>query len=336
MTSLALLALLLCMPFSVHAVAPRMLFVEAGRNGKTGPVLTNGLTFCPHLFSSNGYSIKCEISSSYAEFQVGSKRVRYERFPPFFISGDSNEYVFPYSHVWGTHIIGCYGENDQKIEVEVKFGCPVEAPQPETVSQQTPTSATPQRATSRSDSPDSTYSVRKDYCISRKGTDHINRLPYGWEKDGTAVTYLPNDFDKHKTVGASTAVLVYKFMVPVESTYGIVVDMETRDYTEFNDVFVSCDGGVMLRKGSKARESNRPVKAYHNKKGRAKVSSSVDFNPHAISTKSTFKPGREYRCRIHARSTRTTVHGLILFPCFKNECTEDSPKWQSYLRICNV
>ncbi len=329
--------LLLPLLFVVVHAAPRMRFVEAGRDGKLGPVLTDGAQFCPDSFSSRGFSVRCEMNSPSVSFIVDGRTVRVERVKPFVLNGDSNGLVFAYKFVWGTHKIACVGSDNQRVEHVIKFGCPPAQSKPVPPP---PVPVTPQRATTRNDAPepenDSRYPVKKEYCVTRKGTDHVNKRPGDWVQSGTALTYRPDDYDKHKTVGASTAVLTYEFKVAVESTYGVVVDMETRDWTEFNDVFVSCDGGVTLRRGSKLHVANGPVKAYHNEKGRRKISSSVDFDPHAISTKMKLRPGVVYRCRVHARSTRTTVHGLILFPCWEDECNENSPKWRHYLGVCHV
>lgn len=174
-----------------------------------------------------------------------------------------------------------------------------------------------------------------DYCIYKVGTSHEeDPLPKGWEAKGTAVTYKPNS-NYGGVEPKDTAVLTYKFTVKYTSTYAVSLDMGTTHPTEHNDVFVRCQGGFNAMKANGDKfEAGAWVKAYHNKNGRATQAFTKDHDAHALSTKKTFQAGMEYTCSVGARSTKTTIYGLVLFPCKAMECQTSSKVWRSGVSEC--
>jgi len=128
--------------------------------------------------------------------------------------------------------------------------------------------------------------VNKEFCVTRKAAQFVGGKPKDWKyvKNG-ALVYKEGDMT-HDVDSPRRALLKYNLWVPKESNYGIVVDMTTIHPTEYNDVWLSCDQYLSLRK-----------------------------HAHSISTRYKLKPNTKYECTIGGRSTNVIVHGIILFPC---------------------
>ena len=180
---------------------------------------------------------------------------------------------------------------------------------------------------------------KRGYCmkLGAKGYRFVSGGlgAYSWFKTTNGMVFKPA-FNGRRTFRPGKW-LEYGIRVPVESHYGIVLDMTTKHWTEHNDVWLRWKNGrgIRLRKGkSSFVRGNNWIKAYHNKNGRAKASFSVDFRPHSFSTADVLKPGRTYSLYIAGRSSKVTVHRIIMFPCNGNNCHSGSGLWQRYLREC--
>lgn len=175
------------------------------------------------------------------------------------------------------------------------------------------------------------------YCVTKKGDDIEGSLPPGWTAEGTALTFRKGDGFGGTVKPKEGETLEYKFTVPYKGTYAFVLDMTTSGKSEHNDVWVRCDGGWTLRRfNGSVKEGNGFTKAYHNKGGRAQMANTVDFDAHQFSTKKVLMPGQTYTIEIAGRSTKTTINGIILFPCKGEECQQSSKVWKAGLDKCSV
>lgn len=280
-----------------------------------------------------GFSVECVVSNEESEvtFLVNGQVVREEKAKPFMLAGDLDGVIFPWhSFPWGDSTIECR-TSGHSVFVHVHIGCADENKEAIEDKELTEMAALHSRNV-----PAPTNEISKDYCVTRKGTDYVGDLiAPDWTASGTAVTYKAENYS-HAVDPPGTSILLYEFTVPVASNYAVVLDMHTRHWTEHNDVWVSCEHGLVLRRGIRRSTAEGPVKAYHNSNGRAKEAFSKDYDPHSISTLRTLVPGTNYACRIGGRSTRTTIHALILFPCEGLDCRAESEHWKNYLSTCVV
>lgn len=333
---MSFLTLLVTLTIVSTAIAvSELLIIEAGKNGKEGPVLLDGFSFCPTSFSKRGFSIECRIEGAKsASLYFAGDFEREENVRPFMIRGDSNGYVYAWEDFqWGEHNIGCMGDNDAQLSATGWFRCDSKStPMPKRESEPTHAPEPPRGW----EKPSSPIGVDQAYCVTKKGTDYSGRLQRGWEARGTAVWYKPWD-NYGGVTGPQTSILEYYVTVPVKSVYSFVLDMTTMHWTEHNDVWVSINAGFSLRKaGAWGPRGRQFFKAYHNENGRAKKAFSVDFNAHAFSTQTELLPGKKYKVSIGARSTKTGINGIIMFPCEGAQCVHTSSHWNHYLRICHV
>lgn len=125
------------------------------------------------------------------------------------------------------------------------------------------------------------------------------------------------------------------FKAPKTSRYAVVLDTTTRAGSEHNDVWMNIpDVGFRLQKnGSKPISRANWTKGYQNSKSRKALISSVDFNPHSISTGGVLSKDENYVFEISGRSSRVIVHRVIMFPCAENECFRGR-KWKKSLEFC--
>lgn len=325
--------------------AAELRIIEAGMNGRVGPELKDGFKFCPQSFSGKGFSVDCRIpGANSASFLEGSTVVRREGVKPFMRNGDdaSKGVIYPWnSYPKGAATIKCKGNNGVMLTASGEFACPKpSAPKsaPSAPKSNPPAPKPEPKPVVPKSLPATTGPLGVDgkYCVTKKGSQYASKTGSGWEKVGTAMWYeRTNPFGG--IVGPNVARLVYKFTVPAASHYGFTLDMTTSHPTEHNDMWVKCEGGLRLRRGNNlAPSGDKFFKAYHNDNKRAKKSFSVDFDPHSFSTINMLKPGVEYTCTVAARSTKTAVNGIILFPCKDGTCTHTAGHWQSYLNVCNV
>lgn len=103
-----------------------LIVVEAGTNGRQGPVLTNGFRFCPTGFSKSGFNVECRVPGARsATFYLDGDRVRKERFEPFMLNGDFNGKVFSWDSYPRRNVtIKCVGNNRVEESVFGSFSCP--------------------------------------------------------------------------------------------------------------------------------------------------------------------------------------------------------------------
>lgn len=168
--------------------------------------------------------------------------------------------------------------------------------------------------------------------MRRYGVNTTRKPGHKWIRRGKcSLTYKPWS-NYGGVVPPRTSHLVYHFRPRLSTTFGISIDLGTTHWTEHNDVWLYCDGGFILR-GRTYKRAYGFIKVYHNDKGRSRQSYTVDFDRHNIAT-SLWKKGKRYKCIIGARSTKTTVYGITLFPCRGWNCTRHSWIWKRALRVC--
>lgn len=175
--------------------------------------------------------------------------------------------------------------------------------------------------------------------MGKKGCIDIDarktKLSSGWtvEKDG--ITFLKGD-NRQSIVRAGQNPVSYMFTAPVTSEYAFILDMTTRGGTEHNDVWAKFeDGGFNLLRSGKFRVGISWIKVYHSKNGRAIESKSVDFTPHTISTRRVLQKGKKYKIELSGRSSKLTVHRIIMFPCKgTGTCRASSKEYQAQRAKC--
>lgn len=318
MTVLRILTLLFAV--ALVSAAPSIRVVQPGVSGTTG-ALSFADSFCPFAFSPTGFSVECVIpGATSVRFFVDSKQVSEQAQAPFVVGGHTGGNVAAWTgYRTGVTQVSCVGNNGiatiWRGNIEC-VGSPTPSPSP--LPPQPPVSAT--------------------NCVALRGDTFSPPLTNGWVLDPAvgSLTYEP-DNNSTGIVGSGRAQLRYRFMVPVAATYGLTLDMGTAHPTEHNDVFVQFSEGITRRRDSSVKPpSTGFLKAYHNANGRSKQVFSVDFNAHTLSVSKLLVPGVEYTVVVAARSTKTTIYGVLLFPCREANCQSGKPQWQQYLGLCNV
>lgn len=74
------------------------------------------------------------------------------------------------------------------------------------------------------------------------------------------------------------------------------------------------------------------IKGYHNRNGRAALTSTVDHNGHSIASGDVLQVGSEYLLEISGRSNGVTVHRVLMFPCMGEGCQRRG--WRDTQNIC--
>lgn len=160
-------------------------------------------------------------------------------------------------------------------------------------------------------------------------------LSEGWSVDNAneGLTFRKGDAREFITKEGKSS-LYYNVRATVSSRFAIVVDMTTRANSEHNDIWVNFQpGGLQVMLKQKAVSKDRWIKGYHGENGRAAVTLNVDFTPHAISTGKILTRGDTYRLGIGGRSSKVTVHRIVLFPCEGVGCQRSST-WTATLTRC--
>lgn len=161
-------------------------------------------------------------------------------------------------------------------------------------------------------------------------------LTTGWtideERDG--LTFRLSDWTESLTPSGRSP-LHYTMKPRQNSRYAVIIDMTTAKGSEHNDVWVRfTPGGLQaMRKGENKKIQMGWVKGYHNKKRRAAFVSTIDHNPHSLSTGAILTKGESYDVSIAGRSSMVTLHRIIMFPCRGVECMR-SKSWNESLRQC--
>lgn len=180
---------------------------------------------------------------------------------------------------------------------------------------------------------------KKKWCVWVNTKNYINTSngatgKNGWSQVHNGVVYKKG-FTGRRTFKPEHH-LEYKFRAPATSHYAIVLDMSTKHTTEHNDAWINFPHGrgIRLRRRSSQIVRKGFVKVYHNNRGRALKSFSVDFRPHAISTADRLIAGETYKIVISGRSSKTEVHRVLLFPCKGGTCDDRSSLWKTYVQSC--
>lgn len=234
---------------------------EAGINGRFGPDLVNGTTFCPKLFADRGFSIQCIAPSTArsATFSVNGRFERQEMRPPYTIAGDSAGVIFPWNaYKPGKSFISCSTDSGERVTVKVDFDCgegmPDEKKDASKKKTKTPVRK-PKKSTKNPEVPPSstTNSVEAARSASHSGgqcttipaTGYVGSLAKGWENVNDGIFYKKDD-PFEGVVPSSTARVTYKFTPPVTSKYALVLDMTTSHVTEHNGMLSHPTSTVIL------------------------------------------------------------------------------------------
>ncbi len=105
--------------------SPFLRIREAGLRGKWGPVLRNGLKFCPTAFSKRGFSILCYLpkKNTRATFFINKKYKAVERNAPFYSAMNRGSLVFPLKVSKGALLVKCVGNGGSRITRKIYITC---------------------------------------------------------------------------------------------------------------------------------------------------------------------------------------------------------------------
>ena len=297
-------------------MAGDMLFVEAGLSGATGPILVDGLTFCPTMFPTGQFSIRCieSATSTSAQFYINGKKRTRDGKAPFYFKRDKRRtgFVNPWrKYPRKSFEITCELDDGITNSARVDIDC-------------------------NADDVEETKPELPPGCIVIDAKDTITSpLPSGWTERPAGLAY--KWFDPSTGIDdAGVSTLDFEFTVPITSRYGYVVDMTTRHDLDHNDIWSLMPGGFALYKDLKPNPAPARgyTKVYHNFNGRKQISSSVDHDPHTMSTYVELVEGSRVVTKIGGRSTRVLIHRIIMFPCSGAGCDRGDPTWNQKLAEC--
>lgn len=115
---------------------PLLIAYEAGVRGAEGPVLTDGMTYCPEEHAA-GFSIICQPAAddlstvSKVAFYANSVLVRTEMLSPYTISGNVGNQVEPwrdFARYRGAVLIECKPDIGESVSANITFACEPSAP----------------------------------------------------------------------------------------------------------------------------------------------------------------------------------------------------------------
>lgn len=164
--------------------------------------------------------------------------------------------------------------------------------------------------------------------------DLVSPISKGWVIEEDGLTF--RKWDNHESItneGASP--LYYTVTASRNSRFALTVDMTTRKHVEHNDICLRFQpGNFQAMRGNKVKTVTGWVKGYHNEYGRAAMIYTTDFDPHSFSTGIELKAGESYLLGISGRSSKLTVHRIVLFPCSGYGCQDSDISWKTSLNIC--
>ena len=147
----------------------------------------------------------------------------------------------------------------------------------------------------------------------------------GWVLKDDGIEYKPNGGEGIEK--PFTDVLEYEFEAGTDSKYLLTYEVTAPHPTEHNDAYLGFPkGGLTAAKPGDLRQldEDKMFKGYNNAAKRAVGAFHVDHDPHTLITTATLKKGEKYTIPLGARSTKFTVHNIILFPCSGDECFRGS------------
>jgi len=155
-------------------------------------------------------------------------------------------------------------------------------------------------------------------CV-RIGAQSYDTLVGEWVPVFDGLIYRP-DKDEISVDQRGVAPATYTFVAPSTSVFGISLDMTTGGRVDHNDFWLQLPGvGFHLIRMTNPETMNTNlnanIKAFHNNNGRAIRALTVDFNGHVISSGMPLVENETYTIRVGGRSSKTTLHNIILFAC---------------------
>lgn len=373
-----------------------MQIFEAGRGGTAGPILREGLVFCPTTFAG-GFSVKCFASAGPVRFVVNNDTLTTENVTPFYIVGNSGDFVNPWSSYPSIAEITCRLPNGVINTVQVIFSCDLITPSPMAdmammattpepvsvpdmvpnpfptppsrpmatvtpkplteplilpmLSAPTPTpvvdftlaavptpvnvAAAPITVPIVSSAPAQMDAPVQDRanCVIIKATDYIPPMTEGWVKEKDCVTFRKNGASSMEA-DAGTSILSYLFVSPSTSKFAVTLDTTTSGEAH-NSVYLQIAGGFELWRDMQMTTASGFVKAFSDTAGRSIAAYSVDEAPHTFVTAVPLRSGNENIIVVGARSTRVSVHRVIMWPCEGTNCDASSAEWKKMRNTCS-
>lgn len=301
----------------------RMFFEAAGTAANRNKLrIQSGKVFCPRQeVGSEAFTITCvpPPGTSMAIFRLDGEVVQKDNKAPFYIAEDASGTPLAFKrYPRGDFEISCSYAGGMVEATKVRIECaggstkdrtPVEVPVP---------------------------MGDPNACVIMEAKD--TSLPPVQDKDGwvadqpDGVTFRPGNTDKG-IAGPGEFPLTYKFTAPTTSRYGVAIDMTTRGRGDFNDIFIMFSpGGFQLMRDGNSMMADGWIKGYHSMFSRGAKISSVDYEPHSVSTGVILQKGQEYEFAIGGRSSQVTVHSIILFGCSGELC--ERPGWKGLQETC--
>lgn len=325
-----------------RSVSGNMYIVEAGKDGMRGPMLTDDFAFCADKFSSRGFSVMCEIPANVASvtFFVNGQALRKESIVPFTINGRDSltRTIFPWNeYPLGDVLLECRYSNMVTESVRGSFSCDTDTAE---TSQYYTTTPLPSTCSSPTPSPSNTNIKPYRECISIPADEYVNEIkPGGWEQtiDGVAFRL---ETAVNRSSGPGRFLLEYEFEATSTGHFGISLDMTTSNWQAHNSVWVRFSNGIRLRRQGTVDDvsGRRFIRAYHNNAGRSQISFATLHDSdvaHSMSTSIVLHKGHKYTIYISGRSSKVTVHSILLLPCEGKQCKAGTVQWQKMLRTCN-
>lgn len=307
-----------------------LMIYEAGKNGKKGPKVTDGMTFDVNTFPSKTFSIVCAPSkdSVYAKFYINGELVKKENVVPYTIAGDWRGKINEWdSYPDSTFTIKCELSDGLKstLELTIKDGTMMNMPMDNSDDDDNDDSG---------NMPPTSGDGNGCVVIDAK-TTLTSPLSNGWTSESDGLAYKKNLNNKKAITRAGANALKYQFIAPKKSRFAFIIDMTTSNAVDFNDIWAKFNYGgfKLMRNNVSTGAKTGYIKVYHNANGRAQISSSVDHNPHSISTAKELKEGDTYTFYISGRSSKVTIHQIVIYPCSGDTCQRGT-SWNDMLDTC--
>ena len=312
----------------VPAAQPGEMYIyEAGVRGQRGPKVVDGLSFCPSDFPSSRFNVFCASSAgaTTAKFFINDVLVKTQVGIPYFIAGDRGEAIFSWrTFPPGPFSIRCELDDAGSTSTSasnVIITCP---PKYDPVPVESP-----------EDGGFPGVIVTPAGCIVIDATQ--TALSAGWTVEGDGVTFKSGD-NSRDLEARGVSPLSYDFIPPVTSQYAYVMDMTTRGAVRHNDVWVRIRGGWRFTRDGRTRVKKGTgwFKMYHNRRRRAIATSALSSQASAVSTARTLQAGVADNIRVSGRSTKVTLHNIVMFPCEGVTCDRRNRLYRDRLAVCSA